>query len=92
MPCENCTDELRSVYRSQNRTLRLVNRNLRRKLTAVEEHSDEVFLSLCETDPRAELVLREVCEKAGIEFSADGYDDMADKLIERLTSSADPTL
>ncbi len=91
MSCENCNDELRSVYRLQNRTLRIVNRNLRRRLETSEKHADEVFFSLCETDPRAESVLREVCEKAGIEFSADDYDNIADKLIERLTTSSNPT-
>lgn len=91
MACENCSDEMRSAVRSQNRALRLVNRNLRKKTNELQEHSDEVFLALCETNPISELVLREICEKAGIVFSTDDYETMADSVVNALTSSSNPT-
>lgn len=93
MSCEQCNDEMRSVIRRQNRTLRLVNRNLRRKIEGIEIHSDEVFFTLCNTDPRAEMVLREICERAGIAFSTDDYDDesFVDSVVNALTASSNPT-
>lgn len=80
MACENCDE--RSVTRSLNRALRLVNRRLRRNVEHLKESTDEVFLALCNTDVEAGNAMGELWGSAAFDCGPQDYDFMVTRSIE----------
>lgn len=77
MLCESCSEPIamRSVVRQQNRALRTIVRRLRATVRNGQEHSDEMFVALCDTDPSVENAMRRLWEEGGFAppRSPEGY-------------------
>jgi hypothetical protein len=86
MACENCKniDDLRSATKVNNRALRIVNRNLRRREEALIAQRDATVEALLETPNEAEVALREIWEKTGMVFvgiSSDDYEAIVKAVV-----------
>ena len=75
------------VTRLLNRALRTVNRNLRKKVTSLEEKSDQEFLAVCETETLAEQAMRKLWEKAGLSCSPQDYDTIVEAYVNEIFRS-----
>lgn len=93
MACEICkgNEDVRSVTRQQNRALRIVNRNLRRREEALIAQRDATVEALLETPNEAEEALREIWEKTDwlqSQCSSDDYSSIVKHCIEGLNATA----
>lgn len=82
MTCENCStqDEVRSVTRLQNRTLRNVNRLLRRRQEQIREETDRTVAALFEGSSTAENALGELWGSALFDCGPEDYDYMVEEI------------
>ena len=87
--CESCEEplEIQSVVRGHNRTLRRIVSTLRRRVQSQRSYADTLFVELCNTTPAAELALREIWEKAGLDCSPDDYDTIVEKAVVALKAT-----
>lgn len=85
---ENEQDELRSITRLHNKTLRNVNRLLRRRQEQIAADTDEKIAALFEGQSLAEHALEEIWEKAGLSIicSPDDYQAIVDVCVEQLAA------
>lgn len=88
MYCETCSEpiEVQNVVRKHNRMLRRIVGNLRRSVQRNAVSADNLFAALCDTDPAAELAMRELWEKGGFEnaCSPRDYDHIVDVCLRAL--------
>jgi 8-oxo-dGTP pyrophosphatase MutT (NUDIX family) len=81
--CESCEEplEIQSAVRHNNRVLRRIVRTLRARIETNKTYQDALFIELCGTSPAAELALREIWEKAGLDCSPDDYHTIVEKAV-----------
>lgn len=95
MACEYCNNDLKSVTRAQNKTLRTVNRLLRRRQEQIQKETDETIAVLFEAPTAAELALRKIWEETGIDSCGpDDYEMIAEVVVgyhKLAAASANPT-
>ncbi len=82
----NEDEELTSVVRHHNRTLRKVNKALRTAHRLTQEYNDSLFTELCDSSTEAERALRRLWEEGGLESlcSPEDYDTIVNTAIKAL--------
>lgn len=80
----NISDEqIRDATRLQNRALRTMNGNLRRKVEATQVDADVKIAALFDAPTDAEAALSELWGNALFDCGPDDYDYMVSKIIEK---------
>jgi len=69
------------ILRKNNRVQRSVNQALRRTKQKLQDKSDELFLTLCESGTEAELAMEKLRTFGGIECDPKDYDTIVDKCL-----------
>ena len=84
MTCD-CVEEEVAVLRKINTTLRTMNRSLRNQLRIANEHSDELFMALCNEAPAE--ALGELWEFGQMDCSPEDYGYIVERCLEALEYS-----
>lgn len=75
-------DEDRSVIRQQNRAMRSITRSLRSQVRRLQEHSDAMFLAICDTQTEAERAFGELWRTGLYDCAPNDYDFMVQETIK----------
>jgi len=62
------------ILRRHNRALRSVNKSLRKLRNHSQEHTDEIFLALCDSDKEAELAMEKLRTLGEFDCDPGDYD------------------
>lgn len=76
--------EFTEVVRRHNRVLRRLVGNLRRNVQRRGEVADNLFVALCETNPAAELAMRELWESGEFTCGPQDYDEIVKQSTEAM--------
>jgi len=79
------TEEV-EVLRHHNRAQRSVNKQLRRAIKHFQNHTDELFLELCDSGTEAQLAMEKIRTFGGLECGPNDYSYVVDKCIEALST------
>ena len=72
------------VLRHHNRAQRSVNRHLRRAVKHFQNHTDELFLELCDSDTEAQIALEKIRTFGGLECDSGDYSFIVDSSVRAL--------
>lgn len=76
------------VLRHNNKAQRSVNRQLRRAIKHFQNHTDELFLELCDTDKEAEVAMEKLWTLGGFNCGPRDYDYMIDRCVDAVSALA----
>lgn len=68
----------------RNRAQRSTNRKLRRAHKSEQEHSDELFVALCQSQLEAKAALGELWTRGGFRCGPEDYDQIVERCLEAL--------
>ena len=72
------------VLRHHNRAQRSVNKQLRRAVKHFQNHTDELFLELCDSDTESQLALEKIRTFGGLECGPSDYSYIVDSSVRAL--------
>lgn len=75
------TNDEHDVVRRHNRVLRRIVSILRKRVRHGDERTDEIFTALCDTNPSAEVAMRELWENTAQVYDPQDYDSVVKEYI-----------
>jgi hypothetical protein len=74
-------EEIVDVLRSHRRTLRTVNKKIRKQVQELQDHADTLFAEICNTNDEAVLAMEKLATFGGFAIGPENYDHVVESYI-----------
>ena len=77
-------EEIVDVLRSHRRTLRTVNKKIRKQVQELQDHADTLFAEICNTNDEAVLAMEKLATFGGLEIGPENYNHVVESYISAM--------